>query len=509
MQSFHAHSAASEAPRRRPVSEVRMPVDSNSERERSDAEGRDVWRIRHMAGPVLFGRIAMGIFSRRTERQGSADEFGPPLELDPRGPRAAAERCLAEVTATADASEDPRARFELLFFTAAARCAGGDVAAALDGIRCAIRAALQADSSGSLAVEVAKMSVEHLQLDEARGGLRVIVDELALSLSGDEDSELRAELAPLAAALGNVRGAIALASAISEPYFADHARAQIVAALCDSGELDSADEILATIETPDARGLAQVALVRARAKTRVDSELEVFADTICDERWREEARFEIATAKAAHGDLDGARASAREIETDTMRGRAMAEIAFSQAELGQSDRAPNWTESIDQPYERDLVWSWLCELHADRGEVDAAEEALAHIEHPRLRESTAVGLARIGAHWARPAESERVLTRALGVIDSLNLAGDHVMEKVELLALAGKVVDALDCIERAPSEERIDLFNCLGATLAVRGDATQVDVARMRRSDPMERALLLAGAARSLLAFAVFKSQQG
>ena len=446
------------------------------------------------------------LFGRKDEAaQASAAPSSPPLGLTPEDPRGAAEKCLAAVAAMAEASEDPRERATLLARIADARLHGDDVAATLRALVATFNVGMQLGLVPWM-VELCREFAHELPKGKPREALRPMIDALGRVLEIVDDprmaQDLRIELGPLQALVGDHAGAVATVAGIADAYFADQARSRVVERLCENGDATGAEALAAQIQDPEAQAAARKALVHERAKRGVDAALEQYAAGIKLQPYRDDVRVDLALAKVQSGDLDGGLALARAIGKPETQAVALTQIAETLAEKGEFARAEEIVATIPEKHGRSSGWAALVSAHLQRGDASGAEALLERITEVWVGVDASVRVARSAAFAELPEDRARLLMRALTFLrgaQSANEAQAARRKAAEILANGGNAVEALRIADVGPKDERPEVLTAIGLGLALHGALDEVDRLQGSFKKADERAALLLGAAGALL----------
>lgn len=446
------------------------------------------------------------LFGKSSDAAQSATPMvSPPLGLARDDARAAADKCLAAVSAMAESAEDPRDRAMLLARIAEARLAGDDSVATLRALLLTFNVGMQLGLV-SWMVDLCREFAHELPKGPPRDAMRPMIDALARVLEVVEDprlaQDMRIEIGPLQAMVGDYVGAAATVQGIGDAYFADQTRTRVIEKMCESGELAAAEVLAAEIEDQDARAAATKALVRARAAHKIDADLERLAAGIKVQPYRDEVRLELAVAKAHVGDVEGGLVLARAIGKAETRAAALTQMAEGLAERGELARAEEIVGSIEEPAARSAAWAALVAVDVKRGDVAAAERSLDKITETWSGVEACLRIARAKELVDRTEDVARLLMRALAFlrgVQSPNEAQAARRKTAEILANGGNLVESMRIADVGPRDERADVLGAIGSGLAIGGALAAVDELQGGLKKPEERSAVLIGAATSLL----------
>jgi tetratricopeptide (TPR) repeat protein len=334
-----------------------------------------------------------------------------------------------------------------------------------------------------------------------RRSLRPLVDALVrvLDMVGEEHAqELRAEIGPLQAAVGDYSGAAATVTLIEDAYFADQARARVIERMCENGETKGAEVLAGELQDPEASAAARKAIVHERAKKKVDAALETYAAGIKEQPWRDDVRLDLAVAKARDGALDAGLALANAIGKSETRALALTQIAEHLVEERKLERVEELIASIEDAHSRSSAWAAIASAHTRAGDVPAAEAALARVTDPWSALEVAIALARCEAVQKDAEQSARFLRTALELLRRAQTPSEVSAARrrmAELLANAGNSSEALRIAQSAPPDERDGVLLAVGTGLALHGALDEIDRLQAAWKNVDDRASLLVGAA--------------
>lgn len=450
----------------------------------------------------------MGMFSKlfgRGADPSPAAPLAPPLGLDAGDPRAAAERCLSAVAEIAQTGEDPRQRALLLAQIAQARLHSGELDATLQALVAAFNVGLQ-QGLLSWMVELCREFAAELPKGAARARLRPMVDALVRVVEVIDDAELadelRGEIGPLQALVGDYAGAAATVQQIGDDWSADQARARVVERMCENGELRAVDTLTAELQDPEAQATARKAIVHARAAHKVDAALESYAAAIKLQPWRDDVRLDLAVAKAHQGDLEGGLVLARAIGRPETQATAIGQIGELLIERGEGPRAEQLVLELPERSGRGGACAALAGAYLRKGDAAAAERLLDELGDPWTTVEVALRIARSPLVREDAEHVAKLLMRSLVALRGAQSANEYQAARrktAEILANGGNATEAMQVVEVAPPDERGELLTAVGFGLALHGALADIDRLQggFKRSE--QRAALLLGAADALL----------
>ncbi|HZF25573.1 MAG TPA: hypothetical protein VEZ88_04880 [Steroidobacteraceae bacterium] len=182
------------------------------------------------------------------------------------------------------------------------------------------------------------------------------------------------------------------------------------------GEVDAALDAANAIDASDLRAAVLNAVIGAQIAAGDFSAAKGTAQRLPSASAAEQALRRIAQVQARHNQLSDARATVAEIEDDSIRTIAAADVAAALADIGNADsieRALGMARSIHGKYERDAALVYIALIQAQSRDLVGAIKTLERVKDPASR---ALGFGRLSTMRSAaddPENAEALLKRAL------------------------------------------------------------------------------------------------
>lgn len=181
-----------------------------------------------------------------------------------------------------------------------------------------------------------------------------------------------AYIATKMAEAGNLDDSIVLANTIADPKQQQVAKKGIAIAYAKSSQIDEAEKLTKTLENPilKAETLKEIAIEAAKAQQH--DYAKSLASTISVKTEKNNAFIALVKEKAKD-DIDGANALLQNLDSQTLRDRALSHIYLEMVKLGQEEKAIEGARAIESETKRSIT---LKNISLEQAKQKRSPEAL-------------------------------------------------------------------------------------------------------------------------------------